>query len=80
MCQEKPHLFFIHLLRFLALSDFSAYRWRHSVSTSYFGEGIVMYRSIIQEDIGSFLQLLAKLFKAFDHHIGINSPLNNIGK
>ena len=39
-----------------------------------------MYRSIIQEDIGSFLQLLAQLFKAFDHHIGVNPPLNNIGK
>jgi hypothetical protein len=39
-----------------------------------------MYGSIIQEDIRSFLQLLAKLFKAFDYHIGINSPLNNIGK
>jgi len=40
MCQEKPHLFFIHLLRFLAFSDFSAYRRHHAVSTSYFGEGI----------------------------------------
>jgi len=39
-----------------------------------------MYRSIIQEYIGSFLQLLAKLFKTFDHHISANPPLNNIGK
>jgi hypothetical protein len=42
MCQEKPHLFFIHLLRFLAFSDFSAYRRHHAVSTSYFGEGIAL--------------------------------------
>ena len=41
MRQEKPHLFFIHLLRFLAFSDFSASRRHHSVSASYFGEGIV---------------------------------------
>jgi len=40
MRQEKPHLFFIHLLRFLAFSDFSASRRHHSVSASYFGEGI----------------------------------------
>ena len=39
-----------------------------------------MYRSIIQKDIGSFLQLLAKLFKAFYHHIGVNTSLNNIGE
>jgi len=37
----KTTPFFIHLLRFLAFSDFSAYRRHHAVSTSYFGEGIV---------------------------------------
>src|SRR5437764_3335610 len=42
MRQEKPHLFFIHLLRFLAFSDFSASRRHHSVSASYFGEGIAV--------------------------------------
>ena len=42
MCQEKTAPFFIYLLRFLAFSDFSAYRRHHSVSTSYFGEGIVL--------------------------------------
>ena len=40
MCQEKPHIFFIHLPRFLAFSDCSAYRRHPSVPTSYFGEGI----------------------------------------
>ena len=36
----KTAPFFIYLPRFLAFSDFSAYRQHHSVSTSYFGEGI----------------------------------------
>ena len=36
-----------------------------------------MYRSIIQKDIGSSLQLLAQLFKAFNHHLGVNPSLNN---
>ena len=39
-----------------------------------------MYRSIIQEDLGFFLQLLAKLFKTCYHHIGVNPSLNNIGE
>ena len=47
MCQEKPPLFFIHLLRFLAFSDFSAYRRHHAVSTSYFGEGIEVTEVIV---------------------------------
>jgi len=50
MRQEKPHLFFIHLLRFLAFSDFSASRRHHSVSASYFGEGIVFTGSIYKQE------------------------------
>jgi hypothetical protein len=43
----KTTPFFIHLLRFLAFSDFSAYRRHHAVSTSYFGEGIELNMGIL---------------------------------
>ena len=53
--EQAPRNLLIHLLRFLAFSDFSAYRRHHAVSTSYFGEGIANHDIISEtEHLGEF--------------------------
>ena len=39
---------------------------------------VTSVRSVIKEDIGPFVELLAKLFKAFYHHCGVNTSFNHI--